>query len=79
MVASWAASYAMTQLSLHGVDFAVVGIDSEMVKSTIVGGLVGALTWATPRNIVQSITDTILFCKEAIMEWKNAINKPEGN
>ena len=79
VAASWLASYAMTQMSLHGVNFTEFGVDSEIVKSTIIGGLVGFFTFLTPRNFVESITNTILFCKEAITEWKNAINKPEGN
>ena len=76
MAASWGASYAMTQLSLHGVDFTEFGVNSEIVKSTIVGGLVGAFTWATPHNLVQSITNAILFCKNAVKQWSDALKNP---
>ena len=76
IAASWVASYAMTQLSLHGVDFSEFGVSSEIVKSTIIGGLVGAFTWITPRNLVQSVTDVILFCRDAVKQWKDALNNP---
>ena len=74
IIASWAASYAMTQLSLHGVDFTEAGINSEIVKSTIIGALVGFFTWLTPKHLVQSVTDAIIFCRNAIKEWRDALN-----
>lgn len=76
MAASWAASYAMTQLSLHGVDFTEFGVNSEIVKSTIIGILVGFFTWVTPKHLVQSVTDAIIFCRNAIKEWTNALKNP---
>jgi hypothetical protein len=78
IASAWLASYCMTQLSLHGVDFAELGVSSEIVKSTVIGTLVGFFTWLTPQNIVNEITSIIIFCKNAIKQWRNAINNPQS-
>ena len=76
IVAAWVASYIMTQFSLHGFDFAVLGFSSELVKSTIIGTLVGFFTWLTPQHLVQEITSAIVFCKSAWAQWRAALDKP---
>lgn len=78
IVAAWAASYLMTQLSLHGVNFTELGVPSEIVKSTLVGTLVGFFTWISPSNLVDSVTEAIVFCKDAISEWKKALDNPSN-
>lgn len=76
IVASWAASYAMTQFSLHGVDFTEFGVNSEIVKSTIVGALVGLFTWASPSHLVGAVSNVILFVKGAMKQWRDALKNP---
>ena len=68
----------MTQLSLHGVDFTEMGVSSELVKSTLIGSLVGLLTWLTPQHFVSEITNAIVFCKSALAQWRAALIQPEG-
>lgn len=70
-VAGGFSSYLLTQLSLHGVDFRELGIDSEIVKSTITGFLVGIVV--APRNIIFTLRDSILFCRFACKVLWDAI------
>ena len=80
ILASWVASYTMTQFSLHGVDFSILGVSSEVVKSTIVGTLAGFFTWLSPRHFIDSVTCAITFCREAVSEWHDALkNTNKGN
>ncbi len=74
VIAAWVASYIMTQCSLRGVDFSILGFSSEIVKSTIIGVLSGFFTWLSPKNFVQSVTDAIVFSRNAIKEWRDALN-----
>lgn len=73
IVSSWLASYIMTQLSLNGDNFAVLGVSSEIVKSTLIGILVGFFAWATPLHFVEGVTDIILFSRSAIKQWRDAL------
>lgn len=66
MLAAIISSYVMTQLSLAGVDFTAFGVDSELVKSTIIGQLVIFFGWATPTNIIHFIKTAIAFIYESI-------------
>lgn len=72
--AAFIGSYVMTQLSLRGVNFEVLGVSSELVKSTIVAHLVTFFVWLTPRNMVEWITEVIIFWKSAFKKWRNAAN-----
>jgi hypothetical protein len=78
VVAAWLGSYTMTQLSLHGVNFEELGVSSEIVKSTIIGTLVGFITWASPSNFVHVLIDIIIFCKDSIRQIRSAINNPNN-
>ena len=71
-LAAWGASYIMTQMSLHGVDFKVMGVDSEIVKSTIIAHLVTFFVWATPRNLLAWFIGVIRAIKDAIHQIKDA-------
>lgn len=71
-LAAWSTSYIMTQASLKGVNFELLGISSELVKSTIIAHLVAFFVWATPRNIVQAIRELILFIRETWKTWRDA-------
>ena len=70
--AAMVASYCMTQASLHGVNFETMGVSSEIVKSLLIGSLVGFFAWLTPKNIVGAIRDAILFVRDAIISWRQA-------
>lgn len=77
-IAAWVSSYLLNQLSLAGVDFKTLGLNSEMVKSTIEGVFVGLAV--TPKNLVYSIRDGILFTRFALKTWHDALfNPPPSN
>lgn len=69
IIAAGMASYFMTYCSLHGIDFEVIGIPSELVKATIVGHMAGFIVWFTPQNFVQEVKNGILFVRGAIKTW----------
>ena len=79
IVAAWVASYIMTQASLHGVDFSLLGVSSEIVKSTIIGVLSGFFTWLTPKAFVQSVTNAIVFGRQTIKQWHQALTSNNGD
>ena len=71
-------TYGMNYMSLHGVDFQVFGVPSEIIKSGIDASLLMFFTWASPDHLVQSVTDSILFVKSAFKQWGDALsNKPD--
>lgn len=80
IISAGLASYAMNWFSLHGVDFSIWKVNSEVVKSTIEGTLVGSLVGLTPHSFVQEVASIIIFCKSAWKTWRDAVNNPvEGN
>jgi len=72
IISAFVASFIMTQLSLSGVNFEVMGISSEIVKSLIIGHLVGFFTWLTPTNFVMGVRSAILFVRSALKSWHDA-------
>lgn len=72
IVAAILASYCMTQLSLHGVDFETLGVSSEIIKSTLIGFFVGFFTKLTPANLVGVLKEIIIFRKRALKELHDA-------
>lgn len=73
ILAAICASYMMNWLSLHGVNFEVWKIPSELVKATIIGHLVGFFVWVTPKNFVGAIGDGLRFVHDAATQWWNAL------
>lgn len=71
-LAAGIASYAMTQASLHGVNFEVLGVSSELVKATIIAHLVAFFTWASPKNVSDAIRGAIIFVKKTLRSWHDA-------
>lgn len=69
-----ATTYVMNLASLHGVNFELLGIPSEMVKAGIDGVLVSGFVWATPPHFVAAVKDAILFIKDALRQWREAWN-----
>lgn len=69
IISAWLASYIMTQCSLHGIDFKTFGVDSEMVKSTIIAYVVAFIS--KPKTFVSTISDGILFVRETGRTWYN--------
>lgn len=67
ILAAGLSGYIVNQLSLHGVDFAALGVSSEIVKASIEGTLVGFMVWLTPQNFVDEIVCFITFCRAS---WK---------
>lgn len=74
IIGSILTTYIMNQASLHGVDFTLYGIPSELVKSTIDGTIIGTLVGFTPSHFTAAITDGILFIKTTLRQWKEAWN-----
>lgn len=72
ILAAVVSSYCMTKLSLNGVNFETMGVSSELVKSLLVGSLVGFFAWLTPRNFVGAVRDIILFVRDAFISWRKA-------
>ena len=69
-------SYLLNRFSLSGVDFALLGVDSETIKSTISGALSAFFVGLTPKNIVEDIKNAILFFRKAKKEIKEAVEQP---
>jgi hypothetical protein len=65
ILAAGLTSYFMNWCSLKGVNFALFGVDSEIVKSTLIGSLAGVFVGLTPQHIVQEIVDAILFLRSS--------------
>jgi hypothetical protein len=61
IVSGFISSYILNQCSLHGVDFKTLGVDSEIVKSSLEGTIVGILI--APKNLVYASVDAILFVR----------------
>lgn len=76
VVAAGLVSYGMNWLSLHGVNFELLGIDSEVVKSSIIASIAGGAIKLTPENIVQQIKCFIIFIRRSVQEIKDAANNP---
>lgn len=65
-------TFIMNQASLHGVDFTVEGIPSEVVKSGLDGALIGFFVTLTPQHFVASVADSIIFVKRSLRSWRDA-------
>lgn len=70
-------SYFVNWLSLRGMDFKTLGVDSELIKASIVGTLTGSFVAFTPQNIVAQIVDIIRFLKNARKQITDELNKPD--
>ena len=62
-------TFLMNQASLHGIDFTVYGVSSEVVKSGLDGAIIGSLVYLTPAHFVAAITDVIIFTKQTLRSW----------
>lgn len=67
-------TYLTNKASLHGVNFEVLGVSSEMVKAGIDGAIISVSVWATPSHFVAAVKDGILFVKYAWRQWREAWN-----
>lgn len=65
ILAAGATSYIMNWFSLHGVNFEVFGVDSEIVKSSLIGTLAGVFVGLTPQHLVQNIVSFIYFIRQS--------------
>lgn len=63
ILAAGTTSYIMNWCSLNGIDFAVLGVDSEIVKASLIGTLSGVFVGLTPQHVVQETIDIILFVR----------------
>ena len=72
--AGFLSSFLMNQASLHGVDFTLAGVPSEVVKSGLDGALIGFFVWVTPQHFVAWTVDTVLFFKDWSKQLRNAAN-----
>lgn len=63
-------TYIMNKASLHGVDFTLLGIPSELVKSTIDGTIIGTLVGFTPAHFVAGILDGVVFVRTS---WRKIV------
>lgn len=67
LVSSLSATYLMNYASLHGVDFKVLAIPSEVVKSTLEAGLITGIVWLTPQHIIAAMRDGIIWVR---LSWR---------
>lgn len=75
-VAAFAATWLVDTLDkIYGVDFAHYGMSDAMFKGFLEGSFVSFIVWLTPSHLVQSVTDAILFVRDALTQWRNALNK----
>lgn len=72
-VASSASAFILTWCSMHGIDFQVWKIDSEVVKANITGILTGVAT--APECIPLGIAALILFLRKAWRTIRNAATR----
>lgn len=70
-------TFIVNQFSLHGVDFKLLGIPSEVVKSCIDGTLVGFFIGLTPDHFVAFVRDVIIFVKQSLRSWRDAWDNNE--
>lgn len=40
----------------------------------LLASLGGFLVWATPQHVVECITRAIVFCRQALTQWRDALN-----
>lgn len=76
-LAAGLAGYAVNWCSLRGIDFHMLGVDSEIVKSTLVGTLSGFLISFTPDAFIQDIVDIIRWCKSSAKKIDDAVHEEE--
>lgn len=69
VVAAWISSWFLTWCSLRGVDFKTFGIDSELVKSSITGSLVGF--FIAPDTLFAGIRDFIIW----LVDWYKSLRQ----
>lgn len=74
IIAGILTSYLMNQASLHGINFELLGVSSELVKSTIDGSLVGIIIGLTPSHFVAAICDAKVFIKTSFKQISEAGN-----
>lgn len=69
-------AFAMNFASLHGVDFKVLGIPSEVVKAMIESHMVLFFMWVSADHIVDSITGGIIWMRRAGRKIWGAFTQP---
>lgn len=74
IIASGLTNYVMNQASLHGINFELIGISSEVVKATIDGTLVGVIVGLTPSHFVAALCDAKVFIKTSLKQFREAGN-----
>ena len=77
ILSGFLSTFLMNQASLHGVDFTLAGVPSEVVKSGLDGALVGFFVMLTPQHFVAWTVDTVLFFKNWWKQLRNAANQGE--
>lgn len=70
-------TFIMNYASLHGMDFTLAGIPSEVVKSGLDGALIGFFVGFTPQHVIAWTVDTIVFFKDWWRQLRNAAEKGE--
>lgn len=77
-IAASLGSYLMTQASLSGQDFSILGFGSETIKSSLVFGL--TVLFTDPMAYIKALSVGILsvrrFYGSAKNEVENALNQP---
>lgn len=85
--AGFASAFLATWLVAHlekdyGVDFKqmeVYGLNAIILKSSLEGTFVSFFVWVTPAHLVDFVTQTILFIKNAFKKWRDACNSNQEN
>lgn len=68
-------AFSMNWLSLHGVDFKVFGVPSEVVKATIESHLVLFFMWLSADHIVESAVGSLIWIR---ISWRKIIAAATG-
>lgn len=72
ILSGFLSTFIMNQASLHGVNFELAGVPSEVIKSCIDGTLIGFFVGLTPDHFVAFVRDVIVFVKQSLRSWKDA-------
>jgi hypothetical protein len=63
----------------YGIDFKELeqyGMSAAFLKSSLEGTFVSFFVWVTPAHLVGSVTTVIVFTKNSVKQWRDALKNP---
>lgn len=77
-VAAFAATWVVdTMDKVYMIDFTQYGMSDAVFKGFLEGTFVSFIVWLTPNHIVQTITCAIIFVRDALKQWRDALTNKE--